>query len=79
MCDNALTVAYIKNEGGTRSYAADVMPAEVVRSQGDNTGSCPSTRSPQHPGRLAVQSRRDTEHGGDDGHGASPTSICPVG
>ena len=61
------------------SDAADVTPAEVVRSQGDNTGSPPSARSPQRPGNLAVQSRPDTEHGVDDGHGASPTSICLVG
>ena len=61
------------------SHAADVVPAEVVRSQGDNTGSRPSARSPQHPGRFAVQSWPDTEHRVDDGLGASLTSICPVG
>ena len=61
------------------THANDVAPAEVVRSQGDNFSSRPSTRSPQHPGRFPVQSRPDTEHGVDDGHGASQTSICPVG
>ena len=61
------------------THADDVTPAEVVRSQGDNFDSRPSTRSPQHPGRFPVQSRPDTEHGVDDGHGASTTSVCPVG
>ena len=61
------------------NHADDVAPAEVVRSQSDNFGSGPSTRSPQHPGKFPVQSRPDTEHGVDDGHWASPTSICPVG
>ena len=49
------------------------------RSQGNNIGSRPSARSSQHPGRFSVQCRPDTEHGVDDGHGASPTSIGPVG
>ena len=51
---------------------------EVVRSQGDNTGSRPSARSSQRPGKFAVQGRPDTEHRVDDGHGVSPTSVCPV-
>ena len=51
----------------------------MVRSQGDNVGFCPSTRSPQHPGRFPVQCRPDTGHGVDDGHVASMTSICPAG
>ena len=61
------------------THADDVAPAEVVRSQGNNFGSRPSARSPQHPGRFTVHSRPDTAHGVDNGHGASPTSICPVG
>ena len=44
------------------SHAADDTPAEVVRSQGDKTGSRPSARSVQRPGGFAVQSRPDTEH-----------------
>ena len=44
-----------------------------------NTGSRPSARSPHHAGRFAVQSRPDTEHRADDGHGASLTSIFPMG
>ena len=81
MGDNVMTVAYIKKEGGTRSYTFMQMttPAQVVRSQGDNVGSRPSARSPQHPGRFPVQGRPDTEHGVDDGHGASMTRVCPVG
>ena len=51
------------------TYADDVAPAEVLRSQGNNFGSPPSTRSPQHPGRFPVQSWPDTDHGVDDGHG----------
>ena len=45
----------------------------------DKTGSHPSARSPQRPGWFAVQSRPDTEHWVDDGHGASLTSVSPVG
>ena len=61
------------------SHAAEVTPAEVVRLQGDKTGSRPSARSPQRPGRFTVQSWPDTEHQVHDGHGSSPTSFCPVG
>ena len=60
------------------AHADDVTPAEVVRWQGDNIGSRPSARSSQHPGRFSVQSRPDIGPRVDDGHGASPTSICPV-
>ena len=60
------------------THAVDVSPAEV-RSQGDKFESPPSARRSQHPSRLFVQSRSDTEHGVDVGHGASMTSICPVG
>ena len=59
--------------------ADDDTPAQVVRSQGDHVGSRPSARSPQHPGRFPVQSRGDSEHGVDDGHGASATHVGPVG
>ena len=61
------------------SHAADVTPAEVVWTQGDKTGSRPSARSPRRPGGFTVQSRPDTEHQVDDGHGVSPTSVCQVG
>ena len=73
----------VHQEGGghtiLHSHAADDMPAEVVRSQGDKTGSRPSARSEQHPGGFTVQSQSHTEHRVDDGHGASPTSVCQVG
>ena len=59
--------------------ADDDKTAQVVRSQGDHVGSRPSARSAQHPGRFAVQSRPDTEHWVDGGHGASTTCVCQVG
>ena len=59
--------------------ADDDMPAPVVWSQGDHAGSRPSAMSPQHLGGFPVQSRPDTEHGVDDGHGASTTRVCQVG
>ena len=59
--------------------AADHTTVEVVRPQGDYVGSRPSARSAQHPGRFPVQSRPDTDHGVDDGHGASTTRVCQVG
>ena len=59
--------------------AADHMTVEVVRPQGDYVGSCPSARSAQHPGGFPVQSQPDTDHGVDDGHGASSTRVCHVG
>ena len=37
------------------THADEVTPAELVRSQGDNFGSGPSTRSPQHLGRFPVR------------------------
>ena len=49
----------------------DDTPAQVMRSQGNHVDSRPSTRSPEQSGRFPVQSRPDTEHGGDNGHGAS--------
>ena len=61
------------------THADDDTPAQVVRSQGDHVGSRPFARSPQHPGRFPGQSSPDTEHGVDDGHGASATRVCPVG
>ena len=41
----------------------------MVRPQGYYVGSRPSARSAQYPGRFPVQSRPDTDHGVDDGHG----------
>ena len=51
--------------------ADDHTTAQVVWQQGDYVGSRPSTRSAQHPGGFPVQNRPDTDHGVDDGHGAS--------
>ena len=82
MCDNAVTVAYIKNEGGheiAHFDADDHSAAQVVRQQGDYVGSRPSARSTQYPGGFPVQSRPDSDHGVDDGHGESTTSVCQVG
>ena len=81
LCDNAVTVAYIKNEGNEIAPfdAADHTTAEVVQPQGDYVGSRPSARSAQHPGGFPVQSPPDTDHGVDDGHGASTTHVCQVG
>ena len=59
--------------------AADHTTVEVVRPQGDYVGSRPSARSAQHPGGFPVQSRPDTDHGVDDGHGAFTTRVCQVG
>ena len=59
--------------------AADHTTAEVVRPQGDYVGSSPSARSAQHPGGFSVQSRPDTDHGVDDGHGAFTNRVCQVG
>ena len=53
--------------------------AQVVRQQGDYVGSRPSARSMQYPGGFPVQSRPDSDHGVDDGHGESMTSVCQVG
>ena len=63
----------------THFDAADHTTVEVVRPQGDYVGSRPSARSAQHPGGFPVQSRPDTDHGVDDGHGASTTRVCQVG
>ena len=63
----------------THFDAADHTTAEVVRPQGDYVGSHPSARSAQHPGGFPVQSRPDSNHGVDDGHGASTTRVCQVG
>ena len=82
MCDNAVMVAYIKNEGGheiAHFDADDHSAAQVVRQQGDYVGSRPSARSTQYPGGFPVQSRPDSDHGVDDGHGESTTSVCQVG
>ena len=39
----------------------------------------PSARSTRYPGGFPVQSRPDSDHGVDDGHGESTTSVCQVG
>ena len=59
--------------------ADDHSAAQVVRQQGDYVGSRPSARSTQYPGGFPVQSRPDSDHGVDDGHGESTTSVCQVG
>ena len=59
--------------------ADDHTAAQVVRQQGDYVGSRPSARSAQHAGEFPVQSRPDTDHGVDDGHGESTTLVCQVG
>ena len=59
--------------------ADDHTTAQVVRPQGDYVGSRPFARSAQHPGGFPVQSRPDTDHGVDNGHGASTTHVCQVG
>ena len=59
--------------------ADDHQAAQVVRQQGDYVGSRPSARSAQHQGGFPVQSRPDTDHGVDDGHGESTNSVCQVG
>ena len=59
--------------------ADDHSTAQVVRQQGDYVGSRPSARSSQYPGGFPVQSRPDSDHGVDDGHGESTTSVCQVG
>ena len=58
--------------------ADDHSAAQVVRQQGDYIGSRPSARSTQYPGGFPVQSRPDSDHGVDDGHGESTTSVCQV-
>ena len=59
--------------------AEDHSTAQVVRQQGDYVGSRPSARSMQYPGGFPVQSRPDSDHGVDDGHGEFMTSVCQVG
>ena len=59
--------------------ADDHTAAQVVWQQGDYVGSRPSARSAQHPGGFPVQSRPDTDHRVDDGHGESTTRVCQVG
>ena len=83
MCNNEVMVAYIKNKGGTQSYnpthATDDTLAEVVRSQGDQAGAIPSTRSAQRPGGCTVQDWPDSQHRVDNDHGTSTTSVFQVG
>ena len=59
--------------------ADDHTAAQVLRQQGDYVGSRPSTRSAQHPGGFPVQSRPDSDHGVDNGHGESTTCVRQVG
>ena len=59
--------------------ADDHSAAQVVWQQGDYVGSRPSARSAQHPGGFPVQSRPDSDHGVDDGHGESTTCVRQVG
>ena len=59
--------------------ADDHTAAQVLRQQGDYVGSRLSARSAQHPGGFPVQSRPDSDHGVDDGHGESTTRVCQVG
>ena len=77
MCDNAVTVAYIKNEGGTRSHTLMQMTIRLLK--WCDIGSRPSARNAQHSGGFPVQNRPDTDHGVDYGHGASKTHVCQVG
>ena len=59
--------------------ADDHKAAQVLQQQGDYVGFRPSARSAQHPGGFPVQSRPETDHGVDDGHGESTTRVCQVG
>ena len=81
MCDNAVTVAYIKNEGGTRSHTLMQMTIRLLKW-------CDSkaiTLVPVHlPGVCNIQADSlsrvgQTDHGVDDGYGESTTSVCQVG
>ena len=83
MCDNAVTVAYIKNEWGTRSHTLMQMTIWLLKW-------CDSkaiTLVPVHlPGvhniqadSLSIQSRPDSDHGVDDGHGESTFCVHQVG
>ena len=84
-CDWCATTQWRWRTSRTRGHeiahfdADDHPAAQVVRQQGDYVGSCPSARSAQHPGGFPVQSRPDTDHGVDDGHGESTTHVCQVG
>ena len=65
MCYNAVTVAYIKNEGGTRSplwcrWPYDCWSGATARQLCWFPSIC---RSAQHPGGFPVQSWPDTDHG----------------
>ena len=73
----------VHQEGGGHEIAHfdadDHSAAQVVRQQGDHVGSRPSARSAQHPSGFPVQSRTDSDHGMDDGHGESTTCVRQVG
>ena len=78
MCDNAVTVAYIKNEGGTRLHTLMQMTTRLLRW-------CDSkaiTLVPVHlPGVHNIQADSLSRVGQtmDDGHGESTISVCQVG
>ena len=82
MCDNAVTVAYIKNERGTLSYTLMQMTIHLLKGCDRRA----ITLVPVHlPGGHNIQadspnqSRPDTEYRVDDRRGASATCVCPVG
>ena len=74
MCDSAVTVAYIKNEGGTRSHTLMQMTIRLLKW-------CDSkaiTLVPVHlPGVHNIQA--DSLSRVDNGHGESTTRVCQVG
>ena len=84
-CDWCVTTQWRWRTSRTRGHeiahfdADDHSAVQVVRQQGDYVGSRPSARSAQHPGGFPVQSRPDTDHGMDDGHGESTNRVCQVG
>ena len=84
-CDCCATTQWWWRTSRTRGHkithfdADDHTAAQVVRQQGDYVGSRPSARSAQHPGGFPVQSRPDSDHGVDDGHGESTTCVRQVG
>ena len=66
-----------QERGGTRSHTLMQMTIRLLK--WCDIGSRPSARSAQHPGGFPVQNRPDTDHGVNDGHGASKTRACRVG
>ena len=66
-----------QERGETRSHT--LMQLTIRLLKWCDVGSRPSARSEQYPGGFPVQSRPDTDHGVDDGHGESTTRVCQVG